>query len=60
MYQSYVAWSEANAKYPIKEARFGRVMAAKIPRNNGRIRTYDDCRLHDVPERVGGRREEGE
>lgn len=49
MYQAYVAWSEANAKTPWKETRFGRVMKTRFKRDDQRIRRYLDCRLHDVP-----------
>lgn len=53
MYHAYVAWSEANAKTPFKETRFGRVMKMRFKRDDGRIRHYLDCRLHDVPDRPG-------
>jgi putative DNA primase/helicase len=51
MYLAYVAWSEANAKTPFKETRFGRVMKMRFRRDDGRVRHYLDCRLHDVPAR---------
>lgn len=53
MYLAYVAWSEANAKTPFKETRFGRVMKMRFKRDDGRVRRYLDCRLHDVPDRPG-------
>jgi putative DNA primase/helicase len=49
MYLAYVAWSEANAKTPFKETRFGRVMKMRFKRDDGRVRRYLDCCLHDVP-----------
>jgi putative DNA primase/helicase len=49
MYEAYLAWAEANAVFPIKEAKFGRVMKSRIKRTDERIRRYLDCFLHDVP-----------
>lgn len=54
MYDGYVSWCLANAKRPRQEAKFGRVMKTKFHRTDSRIRTYEDCRLHDVPARPGG------
>jgi putative DNA primase/helicase len=51
MYDAYVSWSEANARRPVFEAKFGKVMKTKFARDEGRIRRYLDCRLHDVPSR---------
>jgi putative DNA primase/helicase len=51
MYEAYVSWCLANAKKPVFETRFGRVMKARFRRDDGRIRRYLDCRLHDVPAR---------
>lgn len=51
MYHAYEAWSSANAKKPITETRFGRVMKKKLNFDDtGRVRLYLDVRLHDVPE----------
>jgi len=52
MYDSYVSWCIANAKKPVFETKFGRVMKTKFARDDkSRIRQYVDCRLHDVPPR---------
>lgn len=51
VYNSYVAWSLANAKKPMSEARFGRTLKKTHPRDDtGRVHVYVDVRLHDVPE----------
>lgn len=51
MYLAYCAWSITNAKKPMSEARFGRIMPKKFPRDDsGRRHLYVDVRLHDVPE----------
>lgn len=51
MYQAYVSWAVANAKKPMYETKFGRVMRTRLTREDGRIRRYLHCRLHDVPAR---------
>jgi putative DNA primase/helicase len=52
VYNAYTAWSEANAKKPMTEARFGRIMKKKITRDDTkRVHMYMNVRLHDVPER---------
>jgi putative DNA primase/helicase len=51
MYLAYVSWSHANAKKPFFETKFGRVMKMRFPRDDGRVRRYLNCRLHDVPQR---------
>jgi putative DNA primase/helicase len=51
VYDAYVSWSLANARRPIHETRFGRVMKTKLKRTDERVRRYLDCRLHDVPAR---------
>lgn len=56
MYEAYKAWCAANAKTPVLETRFGRVMKGKIKREEKRIRRYLNVRLHDVPS-VSGRAE---
>jgi putative DNA primase/helicase len=54
VYNAYVAWSEANAKKPMSEARFGRIMKKKFTRDDKkRVHLYLNVRLHDVPERPG-------
>lgn len=59
VYNAYVAWSMANAKKPMSESRFGRIMKKKVTRDDsGRVHMYRDVKLHDVPERPdeqGGR-----
>lgn len=52
LYDAYCAWCEANAKRPVFETKFGRVMKTRYERTDGRVRTYRDIRLHDVPPRV--------
>lgn len=55
MYMAYVSYAEANAIKPIHETRFGKLMRTRFKREDGRIRRYLDCRLHDVPERPSAR-----
>ena len=51
MYKAYVAHCAANARKPVFETRFGRVLKKKFKRDDkGRVRVYVDIRLHDVPE----------
>lgn len=49
MYDAYRAWCSANARDAFHETRFGRTMKTKLKRDDGRIRRYLDCLLHDVP-----------
>ncbi len=56
MYMAYVSWSQANAKKPFFETKFGRVMKMRFERDEGRVRRYLNCRLHDVPERPSSSR----
>lgn len=51
MYEAYVSWAMANGVKPIHETRFGKTMKTRFKRDDGRIRYYHDCRLHDVPTR---------
>jgi putative DNA primase/helicase len=51
MYEAYVSWSQANARKPVFETKFGRVMKTRFTREDRNVRKYLDCRLHDVPER---------
>ncbi|WPP05492.1 phage/plasmid primase, P4 family [Methylocella tundrae] len=51
MYEAYVSWSMANAKKPIFETKFGRVMKTKFERTKTGVRRYLNCQLHDVPYR---------
>lgn len=55
MYEAYKAWSEASGLRPWSEARFGKTMKTKVPRVDGRVRTYPNVRLKDVPERPDSR-----
>jgi putative DNA primase/helicase len=51
-YEAYVSWSAANAKIPVKETKFGRVMKSRYTRDDaGTVRLYRDIALHDVPAR---------
>lgn len=49
MYLAYRSWADANSVSPIFETRFGKLMKARFRREDGRIRRYVGCRLHDVP-----------
>jgi putative DNA primase/helicase len=50
MYLAYKAHCAANARHPVYEARFGRVMKKKFKQDEkARVRTYLDVKLHDVP-----------
>jgi putative DNA primase/helicase len=51
MYEAYKSHCLANAKTPMHETRFGRVMKTRFHRTNERVRRYLNCRLHDVPDR---------
>lgn len=52
MYEAYKSWSEANAKRPRSNTRFGRTMGQQFRKqeSNGRI-YYMDCDLQNVPDR---------
>ncbi|PZQ18938.1 MAG: hypothetical protein DI565_00600 [Ancylobacter novellus] len=54
MYEAYKAWSEASGLRPRSETIFGKVMKTKLKREDGRVRTYRDVALVDVPERAHG------
>jgi putative DNA primase/helicase len=50
MYLAYKTHCAANARHPVYEARFGRVMKKKFKQDEkARVRTYLDVKLHDVP-----------
>lgn len=50
LYDSYVAWSEANGRKPRSQTAFGRVMAARFAkRETSAGNVYVDIELHDVP-----------
>lgn len=51
MYQAYKSHCEANARRPIFETKFGRIMKKKIKRDDKRTHKYLDVELHDVPSR---------
>jgi putative DNA primase/helicase len=51
MFEAYKSHCLANAKTPMHETRFGRVMKTRFHRTNERVRRYLNCRLHDVPAR---------
>lgn len=50
MYHAYKAHCEANARRPIFETKFGRIMKKKFKRDDKRTHKYLDVALHDVPE----------
>ncbi|ODM71692.1 hypothetical protein A6X20_07055 [Bradyrhizobium elkanii] len=50
MYQAYKAHCEANARRPIFETKFGRIMKKKFKRDDKRTHKYLDVSLHDVPQ----------
>jgi putative DNA primase/helicase len=49
LYDAYCAWCVANAKRPVFETKFGRVMKTRYERTDTRVRKYLDICLHDVP-----------
>jgi len=49
LYQTYVAWAEGSSVKPISETAFGRNMAKKFTREDGRVRRYVDITLFDPP-----------
>ncbi|MCC4299329.1 DNA primase family protein [Aurantimonas coralicida] len=54
LYHSYVAWAEGSSVKPISETAFGRNMAKKFNREDGRVRRYVDITLIDPPQRASG------
>ncbi len=50
MYQAYKAHCDANARRPIFETKFGRIMKKKFKRDDKRTHKYLDVQLHDVPQ----------
>lgn len=50
MYHAYKAHCDANARRPIFETKFGRIMKKKFKRDDKRTHRYLDVVLHDVPE----------
>lgn len=50
MYHAYKAHCDANARRPIFETKFGRIMKKKFKRDDKRTHRYLDVSLHDVPE----------
>jgi putative DNA primase/helicase len=51
MYVAYKKHCASNARSPVFETRFGKLMKKKFRRDDaGRVRMYLDVRLHDVPE----------
>jgi putative DNA primase/helicase len=50
MYQAYKSHCDANARRPIFETKFGRIMKKKFKRDDKRTHRYLDVALHDVPE----------
>jgi putative DNA primase/helicase len=51
MYKAYIAHCAANARKPVFETRFGRILKKRFKHDDtGRVRVYVDVRLHDVPE----------
>lgn len=51
LYDAYTAFCAANGIHAVHLTSFGKRMGAKYKREDGRVRTYHDIRLHDVPER---------
>lgn len=51
-YEAYISWSLANAKKAATQTRFGKRMAQTFEKSLSAGRYwYQDCELHDVPER---------
>lgn len=52
LYEAYISWSLANAKKAVTQTRFGKRIKQSFDRCEigGRL-WYQDCDLHDVPER---------
>ncbi len=50
MYHAYKAHCDANARRPIFETKFGRIMKKKFKRDDKRTHRYLDVALHDVPD----------
>lgn len=53
-YTAYLAWAGTAAVRPISETRFGKIMAKKYQRIEGRVRKYAGVTLVDVPEAAPG------
>jgi hypothetical protein len=49
MYDAHKAWCAINAKHPVFETKFGRVMKMRFPRDEARLRVYLDVKLVDPP-----------
>lgn len=54
MYGAYAHWASANGLTPISNTGFGKLMKSYFDRDDGRIRRYLDCALHDVPPPASG------
>nr|WP_301335256.1 DNA primase family protein [Methylobacterium fujisawaense] len=52
MYEAYISWSLANAKKAVTQTRFGKRIKQSFDKSEigGRL-WYQDCDLHDVPDR---------
>lgn len=50
LYNAYAAWASGNSVKPISETMFGKNMAKKFTRRDGRVRMYEDIMLFDPPE----------
>lgn len=55
MYSAYCLWASTNGAEPITKTSFGRKMPNYFEREDGRVRFYKNCRLHDVPSGAPGR-----
>ncbi|MCB8835953.1 phage/plasmid primase, P4 family [Aurantimonas sp. VKM B-3413] len=53
LYHAYFSWAEGSSVKPISETAFGRNMAKKFTREDGRVRKYRDITLIDPPRREG-------
>lgn len=52
VFEAYQSWCEANSVRPFTETRFAREFSrTSIRKKSGRVRTYCDVILHDVPTR---------
>ncbi|BDA84984.1 hypothetical protein Sa4125_25260 [Aureimonas sp. SA4125] len=49
LYKAYLDWCLESAAKAISETRFGKIMAKKFHREDGRVRRYLDIRLVDLP-----------
>lgn len=50
LYNAYAAWASGNSVKPISETMFGKNMAKKFTRRDGRVRMYEDIVLFDPPD----------